>query len=81
MMDYSLSAKELAELRAAHPATRDKWEADRVKAVILLESGWSSEDIADALLISPQHRALSRQVRQFCSRVRKCDLTPTGEDR
>lgn len=51
MMDYSLSATELAELRAAHRATRDKREADRIKAVILLASGWSVDDIADALLM------------------------------
>jgi transposase len=53
MIDYSLPASELAELRSAHRATRDKREADRIKAVILLASGWSAEDIADALLIDP----------------------------
>ena len=51
MVDYSLPARELAELGAAHRSTRDKREADRIKAVILLASGWSAEDIADALLI------------------------------
>ena len=51
MADYSVPASELAELRAAHGATRDKREADRIKAVILLASGWRAEDIADALLI------------------------------
>ena len=51
MIDYSLPASELAELRAAHGATRDKREADRIKAVIRLASGWSAQDIADALLI------------------------------
>ena len=53
MIDYSLPASELIELRAAHRATRDKREADRIKAVILLASDWSAEDIADALLIDP----------------------------
>ena len=53
MADYSLPASKLAELRAAHRATREKREADRIKAVILLASGWSAEDIADALLIDP----------------------------
>ena len=33
--------------------TRDKREADRIKAVVLLASGWTAEDIADALLIDP----------------------------
>jgi transposase len=51
MVDYSLPAAELTELRAAHRRTRDKREADRIKAVILLASGWAAEDVADALLI------------------------------
>jgi predicted ArsR family transcriptional regulator len=53
MMDYSLPAGELAELRAAHRRTRDKREADRIKAVVLLASGWRAEDVADALLVDP----------------------------
>lgn len=53
MADYSLPASELADLRAAHRGTRDKREADRIKAVILLARGWSAEDVADALLIDP----------------------------
>ena len=53
MVDYSLPASELADLRAAHRGTRDKREADRIKAVILLASGWSAADVADALLIDP----------------------------
>jgi len=53
MVDYSLPAKQLAELRAAHRRTRDKREADRIKAVVLLASGRTAEDIAEALLIDP----------------------------
>ncbi len=51
MLDYSLSADKLAELRGGHRATREKREADRIKAVILLASGWSAEQVAEALLI------------------------------
>jgi transposase len=53
MIDYSLPAQELAELRAAHRRTRDKREADRIKAVVLLASGRTAEDVAEALLIDP----------------------------
>jgi transposase len=53
MMDYHLPAEKLAELRAAHRSTRDKREADRIKAVVLLASGWRAEDVADALLVDP----------------------------
>lgn len=53
MVDYTLPATELATLRAAHRQTRDKRQADRIKAVVLLASGWSAEDVADALLVDP----------------------------
>ncbi|CAD7852822.1 MAG: Mobile element protein, partial [Olavius algarvensis Gamma 1 endosymbiont] len=36
MLDYSLSREQLDELRAAHRRTRDKREADRIKAVVAL---------------------------------------------
>ena len=35
MLDYTLSAEKLAELRMAHRKTRDKREADRIKAVVV----------------------------------------------
>ena len=53
MVDYSLPAQKIAELRAAHRRTRDKREADRIKAVVLLASGRTAEDVAEALLIDP----------------------------
>jgi transposase len=53
MVDYSLPAAELADLREAHRQTRDKRQADRIKAVVLLASNWSAEDVADALLVDP----------------------------
>jgi transposase len=51
MTDYTLPAEKLAELRAAHRETRDKREADRIKAVVLLAGGWTPEQVAQALLI------------------------------
>jgi predicted ArsR family transcriptional regulator len=51
MMDYSLSAEKLAELRAAHRDTRDKREADRIKAVLALATGWRAEEVAEILQI------------------------------
>ena len=53
MLDYALSAEQLAELRAAHRRTRDQREADRIKAVVSLASGWPAEQIAAVLLIDP----------------------------
>jgi len=53
MLDYSLPPEKLAELRAAHRNTQDKREADRIKAVIALASGWSAEDVAKFLQVDP----------------------------
>ncbi len=53
MLDYSLSREQLDELRAAHRRTRDKREADRIKAVVALATGWTTEEVAELLQIDP----------------------------
>ena len=54
MRDYRLTNQEIADLRAAHRATRDAREAYRINAVILLGKGRAVVDVADALLIDPE---------------------------
>jgi transposase len=49
--DSRLDKQEIADQRATHRATRHLREAYRLNAVILLGSGWSPGDVADALLI------------------------------
>lgn len=51
MLDYSLTDKELAQLRTAHGRALNVREADRINAVILLAQGRTPADVADALLI------------------------------
>ena len=53
MLDCTLSTEQLAELRVGHRCTRDKREADRIKAVVLLATGWSVEEEAEVLLVDP----------------------------
>src|SRR5499425_3422014 len=53
MLDCTLSTEQLAELRVGHRRTRDKREADRIKAVVLLATGWSAEEVAEVLLVDP----------------------------
>jgi transposase len=53
MLDYTLSVDKLPELRAAHRGTQDKREADRIKAVVLLATGWRAEDVAEVLQVDP----------------------------
>jgi DNA-directed RNA polymerase specialized sigma24 family protein len=51
MQDHFLTQQDLAELRAAHRAARNAPEAYRLKAVMLLGSGWSASEVAAALVI------------------------------
>ena len=49
-----LSDQERVTLRAQHKQERDKRIADRIKAVLLYDNGWSPQQIAKALFISDQ---------------------------
>lgn len=58
MRDRHLSAQELVDLKVLHREMTDKRQADRVKAIVLLGSGWTPSQVAQALLIdrSTVHR-------------------------
>ena len=47
-----LSDSERVQLRAQHKQERDKRICDRIKAVLLSDKGWSTAEIAEALLLS-----------------------------
>lgn len=51
MSDYNLPADEIAELEVLHREATEKRQADRIKAIVLLGSGWSPSQVAQALLI------------------------------
>ena len=51
MLDYVLSAEQLAELRAAHRSAHEKRDADRIKAVVLLATGWTADQVAEVLQV------------------------------
>ena len=53
MIDYRLTEAQLRELRLAHRRAGNKREAYRINAVILLGSGWTAEQVSQALLIDP----------------------------
>lgn len=50
MKDF-LSAKQIAELKADHRAERESRYADRIKAVLMLNSGLSASKVAEYLLL------------------------------
>ncbi len=74
MLDYFLPAEKLTELRAAHHGTRDKREADRIKAVVLLATDWTAEQVAEVLLIDPN------TVRNHFRRYRQGGLEALGHN-
>ena len=51
MNDYSLTDQELHDLQVLHRELTNKREADRVKAVLSLSSGWTPSQVAEILLI------------------------------
>jgi DNA-binding NarL/FixJ family response regulator len=50
-MKFELSAAEIDELKSAHRETRERRFAYRINAVILLGSGWTASEVAEALLL------------------------------
>ena len=51
MDDFQLTSKQITSLKTLHRLQRDRKIADRVKAVVLLGSGWSVANVAEALLV------------------------------
>jgi transposase len=49
--NIQLTTRQIAALKALHRKQRDWRFADRVKAIVLLGSGWSTADVAQTLLI------------------------------
>ncbi len=49
-----LNDQDRLKLKAQHKKERDKRICDRIKAVLLADKGWTSQQIAEALLISDQ---------------------------
>jgi transposase len=54
MKNFTLNEKEIQKLRIVHRATRDKWAADRIKAVLALGEGWSFEEVSEILLLDDE---------------------------
>jgi transposase len=51
MNDFRLTHQQVAALKVLHKAQRDRRLADRVKSIVLLGTGWSVADVAQALLV------------------------------
>ena len=62
-MTKILTNEQIANLRIRHRAERDRRVADRIKAVLLYDMGWSYEQIAEALLLSDE--AIKKHIKDF----------------
>ena len=51
MENYRLSPEILENLKLEHRRAKKKTDADRIKAVVLLGSGWAVGDVAEVLMI------------------------------
>lgn len=51
MKHFDLTPNELEELKSAHKSVKNKKHAYKINAVILLGSGWTVEEVAEALLL------------------------------
>lgn len=51
MRDFEISSEEIQELRVAHKSVKNKADAYRINAIILLGTGWSLDEVVDALLL------------------------------
>ena len=51
MENFRLTKKQIDALKAEHRKQRDRRLADRVKAIVLLGTGWSVSAVAEALLV------------------------------
>jgi predicted transposase YdaD len=51
---HFLTDQEKTQLKVQHKQERDKRICDRIKAILLYDEGWSSQQIAKVLLITDQ---------------------------
>ncbi len=54
MENFKLTSKQITSLKALHKLQRDRKSADRVKAVVLLGTGWSVAQVSEVLLVDEQ---------------------------
>jgi len=65
MDDFQLTDKQVAALKVLHKAQRDRRLADRIKSIVLLGTGWSVAEVAQALLVDES------TVRRWCEKYQQ----------
>jgi hypothetical protein len=54
MTTFNLSQDEISSLKKTHRTTKKKQEADRIKAIILLGTGWTIRQVSEVLLLDDE---------------------------
>lgn len=65
MKNFELSNEEIQALKAVHRKTKERYAADRIKVIVLLGSGWTLEEVSEALLLD------SETLRNYLSTFKK----------
>ena len=68
MIDFKLTQEETSSLKVTHKTTKKKREADRIKAIILLSTGWSVREVAEVLMLDDD------TIRNYLSRYKEGKL-------
>lgn len=61
---YKISNQQIKKLKEFHRTLRDKRQADRVKSVVLLGTGWTPQQVAEALLLD--EKTVRSYFQKFC---------------
>jgi transposase len=74
MSTFVLSPEELSCLKRAHRASKKKRDADRIKTIILLGTGWTIREIAEVLLLDDE------TIRNYLKRYKTGELNALLND-
>lgn len=75
-MKNFLTPLEQNELKTRHRAEKNRRDADRIKAILLSDQGWTYRDIAQALLLDDE--TIMRYVHAFMLKERRLPLNQEG---
>jgi transposase len=71
---FTLTQDELSSLKRAHRASKKKRDADRIKAIILLGTGWTIREVAEVLLLDDE------TIRNYLKRYKTGELNALLND-
>jgi hypothetical protein len=54
MTEFTLSREEISTLKRAHRAAKKKRDAYRINAIVLLGTGWTIREVAEALFLDDE---------------------------